>query len=250
MSMLRRFAAVSTITVLSFAAACGSDDQPHSSADRDGRHRRHDGSAELVVGQDYIYVARRRQQLQHRARRGRDWNVLAGRRRIPAPTTAGTVTFTDTSLKPATLYRYRVITVLGIVHGAVERGERHHKVIRKRKRGHHDGHHGEPHALRGHRLHAQGLHPRHERRDADDSAPARRSRGTSIRSARRCSSCAARRSAPVGTADLPIVFTSSRAAGQRQPGDWGGLILVGNAPSNRTRRRSSSKARAPTARLS
>ncbi len=33
----------------------------------------------------------------------------------------------------------------------------------------------------------------------------------------------------VGTAANPIVFTSSRAAGQRQPGDWGGLILIGNA---------------------
>jgi hypothetical protein len=38
----------------------------------------------------------------------------------------------------------------------------------------------------------------------------------------------------VGTADAPIVFTSSRAAGQRQPGDWGGLLLVGNAPNNRS----------------
>lgn len=38
----------------------------------------------------------------------------------------------------------------------------------------------------------------------------------------------------VGTADAPIVFTSSRAAGSRQPGDWGGLILVGNAPNNRS----------------
>jgi hypothetical protein len=38
----------------------------------------------------------------------------------------------------------------------------------------------------------------------------------------------------VGTADAPIVFTSSRAAGQRQPGDWGGLILVGNARINRS----------------
>lgn len=38
----------------------------------------------------------------------------------------------------------------------------------------------------------------------------------------------------VGTADAPIVFTSSRPAGQRQPGDWGGLILVGNAPNNRS----------------
>ena len=38
----------------------------------------------------------------------------------------------------------------------------------------------------------------------------------------------------VGTATAPIVFTSSRAAGQRQPGDWGGLLLVGNAPNNRS----------------
>jgi hypothetical protein len=38
----------------------------------------------------------------------------------------------------------------------------------------------------------------------------------------------------VGTADAPIVFTSSRAAGQRQPGDWGGLILIGNAKINRS----------------
>ena len=37
----------------------------------------------------------------------------------------------------------------------------------------------------------------------------------------------------VGTADAPIVFTSSRSTG-RQPGDWGGLIIVGNAPINRT----------------
>lgn len=37
-----------------------------------------------------------------------------------------------------------------------------------------------------------------------------------------------------GTAQAPIVFTSSRAAGQRAPGDWGGLILVGNARINRS----------------
>jgi hypothetical protein len=36
-----------------------------------------------------------------------------------------------------------------------------------------------------------------------------------------------------GTAALPIVFTSSQAAGTRQPGDWGGLVLVGNGTINR-----------------
>lgn len=32
-----------------------------------------------------------------------------------------------------------------------------------------------------------------------------------------------------GTAAKPIVFTSAKAAGSRLPGDWGGLILCGNA---------------------
>jgi hypothetical protein len=36
-----------------------------------------------------------------------------------------------------------------------------------------------------------------------------------------------------GTATEPIVFTSSRNAGERQAGDWGGLIIVGNGIINR-----------------
>jgi hypothetical protein len=35
-----------------------------------------------------------------------------------------------------------------------------------------------------------------------------------------------------GTADAPIVFTSSKAAGARKPGDWGGIIIMGNAQVN------------------
>ncbi len=37
-----------------------------------------------------------------------------------------------------------------------------------------------------------------------------------------------------GTESDPIVFTSSRPEGQREAGDWGGLILVGNGVINRT----------------
>jgi hypothetical protein len=36
-----------------------------------------------------------------------------------------------------------------------------------------------------------------------------------------------------GTADRPIVFTSERPVGQRQPGDWGGVIIIGNGITNR-----------------
>lgn len=37
-----------------------------------------------------------------------------------------------------------------------------------------------------------------------------------------------------GTAEAPIVFTSSQPAGQRRPGDWGGLVIIGNGVINRT----------------
>jgi hypothetical protein len=37
-----------------------------------------------------------------------------------------------------------------------------------------------------------------------------------------------------GTASNPIVFTSSRPVGQRAPGDWGGLIIIGNGIINKT----------------
>ncbi|MFM2139597.1 MAG: hypothetical protein RJA57_1904 [Bacteroidota bacterium] len=36
-----------------------------------------------------------------------------------------------------------------------------------------------------------------------------------------------------GTAANPIVFTSGKPVGSRAPGDWGGIILLGKAPTNR-----------------
>lgn len=37
----------------------------------------------------------------------------------------------------------------------------------------------------------------------------------------------------LGSASNPIVFTSGKPAGSRTRGDWGGIILLGNAPTNR-----------------
>ncbi len=37
-----------------------------------------------------------------------------------------------------------------------------------------------------------------------------------------------------GTAAAPIVFTSNKAAGSRAPGDWGGIVIVGNGLINRS----------------
>jgi hypothetical protein len=36
-----------------------------------------------------------------------------------------------------------------------------------------------------------------------------------------------------GTVQRPIIFTSSQAAGTRAPGDWGGIIVLGDAPTNK-----------------
>ena len=37
-----------------------------------------------------------------------------------------------------------------------------------------------------------------------------------------------------GTAARPIVFTSGRLDGQKQPGDWGGIVILGRAKTNRS----------------
>lgn len=41
-----------------------------------------------------------------------------------------------------------------------------------------------------------------------------------------------------GTQTNPIVFSSSQAEGTRAPGDWGGLVLIGNAPTNQAAKNS------------
>lgn len=37
-----------------------------------------------------------------------------------------------------------------------------------------------------------------------------------------------------GTADKPIVFTSGKPDGEKAPGDWGGIVILGKAKTNRT----------------
>jgi hypothetical protein len=37
-----------------------------------------------------------------------------------------------------------------------------------------------------------------------------------------------------GTISKPIVFTSGRAIGEKAPGDWGGIVILGRAKTNRT----------------
>jgi hypothetical protein len=37
-----------------------------------------------------------------------------------------------------------------------------------------------------------------------------------------------------GTVTKPIIFTSGRAVGEKSPGDWGGIVILGRAKTNRT----------------
>jgi PKD repeat protein len=50
-----------------------------------------------------------------------------------------------------------------------------------------------------------------------------------------------------GTVNAPIVFTSNQAAGQRNLGDWGGLIILGNAINNNPAGTGNIEGIAPTA---
>ena len=232
MSMLRRFAAVSTITVLSFAAACGSDDNNPTGP-----------TATPVIGVTAQAMTSSSVKITFTSRAGdNSYNIeraegAAGTfsqvGTVPAPTTAGQVTFTDNSLKFSTLYRYRVITVLGTATAPSSEtsvttpplGNANADIT------------GDITANRT--LSADTVYTLKGFIHVTNGATLTIQAGTKIQGDFNTlgSSLFIMRGAKIsaiGTADLPIVFTSSRAAGQRQPGDWGGLILVGNAPSNRS----------------
>ena len=231
MSMLRRFAAVSTITVLSFAAACGSDDSPTAP------------TATAVIGVTTEAMSSTSVKISFTSHAGdNSYNIERAEgasgsfsqvTSVPAPTTAGTVTYTDNSLKAATLYRYRVVTVLGSSTAPSNESSVTTKSL------------GNANAdittdiTANRTLSADTVYTLKGFIHVTNGATLTISPGTKILGDFNTlgSSLFIMRGAKIsaiGTADLPIVFTSSRAAGQRQPGDWGGLILVGNAPANRS----------------
>ncbi len=148
-----------------------------------------------------------------------------------APATPGTVTYDDTGLKVQTLYRYRVLAVRGGVASAPS-GETSATTL------------------------AFGTFSRSITGDitanttlyADTAytlagfihvvAPATLTiqPGTIIKGNEQSALFVLRGAKinAVGRADAPIVMTSSKAVGQRRAGDWGGLIIIGNATINKT----------------
>jgi hypothetical protein len=153
---------------------------------------------------------------------------------VPAPANGGIVTWDDTGLSPNTVYRYRVITVRGSASSAAS-GEIaattaapgnaaltiDQDITTNRTLSVDTAYtiSGFVHVLNGATLTIQpGTIIKRDYNVLGSSLMIMR--GAKINA--------------VGTAALPIVFTSSRPVGQRRPGDWGGLVIVGNAPNNRS----------------
>ena len=238
MSLTRRFAAATAIVSFALAGACGSDSLTNGT-DGDAGHRRHgDPRGLLFHGHGHLHVALGRQQLHHRARRrrggplrggrqrdgaGHAWHRHVHRRRTSRPTRC-TAIASSRSIGTATSAPSSEATRHDARRSAMQR-----PTSRRTSR-------------RVARLYADTVYTLKGFIHVANGATLTIQPGTKIQGDFNTlgSSLFILRGAKIdaqGTADAPIVFTSSRAAGQRQPGDWGGLILVGNAPSNRERHR-------------
>ena len=153
---------------------------------------------------------------------------------LTAPTAVGTVTYSDTGLKVATLYRYRILSIAGSA-ASTPSAELQITTLAF----------GSAAATistditTNRTLFADTAYTLSGFIHVANGATLTIQPGTTIKGdfSTLGSSLFVLRGAKiqaVGTAAAPIVFTSSRAAGQRQPGDWGGLVIVGNAPTNRS----------------
>lgn len=149
------------------------------------------------------------------------------------PVTPGTITFDDSGLKPTTIYRYRVITIKGSARSTPS-GESSATTLAF----------GNAAAdittdiTASRTLYADTAYTLKGFIHVANGATLTIEPGTKIMGDFNTlgSSLWILRGAKiqaVGTATAPIVFTSSRTSG-RQPGDWGGLLIVGNAINNRS----------------
>ncbi|MBL8961649.1 MAG: fibronectin type III domain-containing protein [Gemmatimonadetes bacterium] len=150
---------------------------------------------------------------------------------VTAPATAGTLTYDDTGLKVQTLYRYRVLAVRsGLsstpsseVSATTLPFGSFSKTITGDVTTNTTWYADTAYTLAGF-IHVTG------------NATLTIQPGTVIKGNEGSALFVLRGSKilAVGRADAPIVMTSSKAVGSRRAGDWGGLIIVGNATTNKT----------------
>jgi len=232
MPRTRRFVALAALPALLAAAACSDSDSPSGP------------TALPVIGVTATAVNSSSIKLTFTSRTGdNSYNIeraegaagtFASAGTVAAPGTAATVTFNDGSLKPQTLYRYRVTTVVG---SALSTPSSEASVTTLAFGTFTAEISGDITTSRT--LYADTTYTLKGFIHVTNGASLTIQAGTKIVGdfATVGSSLFIMRGAKIfsnGTADAPVVFTSSRAVGSRQPGDWGGLILVGNAPINRS----------------
>jgi hypothetical protein len=233
MSLTRRFAAVLGLASIALAGACGGDDGPTTPA-----------IVQPIIGVTAVaksswsvtvsFTSRTTDNSYNIERAEGAMGGFTAAGTVTSPATAGTVTFTDNGLKANTAYRYRVIAVAGSLASSpsseatvttlgfgTAAADITSDITTNRT------------------LYADTTYTLKGFIHVANGATLTIQPGTTIKGDFNTlgSSLFILRGAKinaVGTADAPIVFTSSRAAGSRQAGDWGGLILVGNAPSSRS----------------
>ena len=154
---------------------------------------------------------------------------------VPAPATPGAVTFTDNGLEPNTTYQYRVFAVRGSKTSTAsstftattrQSGTGGNVDVTQDITTSTTWTNDKTYTLKGfiHVANGATLTIQEGTKIMGDVGTLGSSlfvlRGAKINA--------------IGTPANPIVFTSSRPAGQRQPGDWGGLVIIGNARVNRS----------------
>lgn len=234
MSLTRRFAAAASVLSIALAAACGSDD-PSSPPVK---------TVDPIIGVAATALGSNSVKVTFNSRTGDNSFVVeraegaaatfAQAGTVTAPATPGAVTYMDNGLKANTQYRYRVTATAGGINSSpsseisvttLNIGNAAADITTD--------------ITVSRTLWADTVYTLKGFIHVANGATLTIQPGTKIQGdySTLASSLFIMRGAKiqaVGTADAPIVFTSSRPIGNRQPGDWGGLLLIGNAPSNRS----------------
>ena len=232
MSLTRRIAAGSTVAAVVVAAACGSDSSPTGPTALPVIGVTGTALSTSAIKLTWTSHAGDNSYIVQRAEGASGTFGAAGT--IGAPATVGQVAFTDTGLKVNTMYRYEVITVAGTAQSAPSSET---SVTTKDVGNSFADITGDITSNRT--LSKDTLYTLKGFIHVTNGATLTIEPGTTIQGDFNTlgSSLFVMRGAKInaiGTAALPITFTSSRSPGQRQPGDWGGLIIVGNAIDSRS----------------
>ena len=229
-ALVRRLPGALLITGLALTAACGPD-SPSAPAKPSAPL----GLQAVAVNSSTIRVSFNATagDNSYTVQRAEGTNTFADAGTVAAPASGGAVTFEDKNLKVATLYRYRVAAVRGS-QSSDYTSEASTSTL------------GLGNAARditgditaSTTFYADTVYTLKGFIHVTNGATLTVQPGTTIKGDYTIlgSSLFVMRGAKiqaVGTETLPIVFTSSRPVGQRQPGDWGGLVLIGNARSSR-----------------